>query len=138
MSVSWVLVTTPELTMLTATLILAFLLIFLPAAGRTMSNGIGWNAGPRDGVPARPGIITRRLERAQANMWETLPLFIGAVLIAHVTGEDGLLTFWGTQAFFWARLVYIPLYAFGVPFVRSIVWLIAMGGLVAIFAALFI
>lgn len=134
---SWVLVTTPELTMLAATLVLAFLLIFLPAAGRTMANGIDWNAGARDGVPARPGIITQRLERAQANMWETLPLFVGAVLIAHVTGEEGPLTFWGTQAFFWARLVYIPLYAFGIPFVRSVVWLIAMGGLVAIFAALF-
>jgi uncharacterized MAPEG superfamily protein len=137
MSEAWVLVTTPELTMLAATLVLAFVLLFLPAAGRTMANGIAWNAGPRDGAPARPGIITQRLERAQANMWETLPLFIGAVLIAHIAGEDGPLTFWGTQAFFWARLVYIPLYAFGVPFVRSIVWLIAMGGLVAIFAALF-
>ena len=137
MGETWVLVTTPELTMLAATLVLAFVLIFLPAAGRTMANGIGWNAGARDGVPARPGIITQRLERAQANMWETLPLFIGAVLIAHVTGEDGPLTFWGTQAFFWARLVYIPLYVLGVPFVRSIVWLVAMGGLVAIFAALF-
>lgn len=137
MSDAWVLVTTPELTMLAATLVLAFVLIFLPAAGRTMANGLNWNAGPRDGVPARPGLITQRLERAQANMWETLPLFIGAVLIAHVAGEDGPLTFWGTQAFFWARLVYIPLYAFGVPFVRSLVWLIAMGGLVAIFVALF-
>jgi len=137
MNDAWVLVTTPELTMLAATLVLAFVLLFLPAAGRTMANGIEWNAGARDGLPARPGIITQRLERAQANMWETLPLFIGAVLIAHVTGEDGPLTFWGTQAFFWARLVYIPLYAFGVPFVRSIVWLIAMGGLVAVFAALF-
>ncbi|QTN20814.1 MAPEG family protein [Brevundimonas sp. AJA228-03] len=134
---AWVLVTTPELTMLAATLVLAFVLIFLPAAGRTMAIGLLWNAGPRDGVPTRPGLITRRLERAQANMWETLPLFIGAVLIAHVTGEDGPLTFWGTQAFFWARLVYIPIYAFGVPFVRSLVWLIAMGGLVAIFVALF-
>jgi len=123
--------------MLAATLVLAFVLIFLPAAGRTLANGIGWNAGARDGLPARPGIITQRLERAQANMWETLPLFIGAVLIAHVTGEDGPLTFWGTQAFFWARLVYIPLYALGVPFVRSLVWLVAMGGLVAIFVALF-
>lgn len=133
----WVLVQTPELTMLAATLVLAFVFLFLPAAGRTMANGLDWNAGPRDGSPARPGIITQRLERAQANMWETLPLFIGAVLIAHVTDANGPLTFWGTQAFFWARLVYIPLYAFGVPFVRSIVWLIAMGGLVAIFAALF-
>lgn len=134
---TWILVTTPELTMLAAALVLAFVLIFLPAAGRTLANGIEWNVRARDGLPAPPGIITQRLERAQANMWETLPLFIGAVLIAHVTGEDGPLTFWGTQAFFWARLIYIPLYAFGVPFMRSIVWLIAMGGLIAVFAALF-
>ncbi|MES2862071.1 MAG: MAPEG family protein [Pseudomonadota bacterium] len=135
MSDAWVLVTTPELTMLAATLALAFLVVFLPAAGRVMSNGFGWAAGPRDTPPVK-GVITQRLERAQANIWETLPLFIGAVLIAHVTGEDGPLTFWGTQAFFWARVIYIPLYAFGSP-LRPIAWLIAMGGLIAIFAALF-
>ncbi len=134
----WIRVVTPELTMLAATLVLAFLHIFLPAAGRTMVNGIGWNAGPRDGVPSRPGIVTERLERAQANLWETLPLFIGAVLIAHVTGKDCALTFWGTQAYFWARLIYIPLYAFGVPFVRSIVWMVSVGGLIAVFIALFV
>lgn len=138
MSDGWIRVVTPELTMLAATLVLAFLHIFLPAAGRTLVNGIGWNAGPRDGVPIRPGIVTERLERAQANLWETLPLFIGAVLIAHVTGKDSALTFWGTQAFFWARLIYIPLYAFGIPFVRSIVWTIATGGLIAVFIALFV
>jgi uncharacterized MAPEG superfamily protein len=134
----WIRVVTPELTMLAATLVLAFAHIFLPAAGRTMVNGLHWNAGPRDGVPVRPGIITQRLERAQANLWETLPLFIGAVLIAHVTGKDSALTFWGTQAFFWARLVYIPLYALGLPFIRSVAWLIASGGLVAVFIALFL
>ncbi len=133
----WVLVTTPELTVLAATLVLALVQILLPAFGRTMEQGLGWNAGPRDGLPQRSGLITARLERAQANLMETLPLFIGAVLIAHVLGENGSLTFWGTQAFFWARLAYIPLYAFGVPYVRSIAWLIAAGGLIAVFAALF-
>jgi uncharacterized MAPEG superfamily protein len=134
---AWILATTPELTILAATLVLALVQILLPAAGRTMEQGLSWNAGPRDGLPVRSGLITARLERAQANLMETLPLFVGAVLIAHVIGEDGPLTFWGTQAFFWARLVYIPLYAFGVPYVRSIVWLIATGGLVAVLAALF-
>ena len=27
-----------------------------------MANGIGWNAGARDGAPARPGVITQRLD----------------------------------------------------------------------------
>lgn len=135
---TWIRVATPELTMLSLTLVLAFVHIFLPAAGRTMANGVAWNAGPRDGVPQRAGVITERLERAQANLWETLPLFIGAVLIAHAADKTGALTFWGTQAYFWGRLVYIPLYAVGVPFLRSVVWMIAAGGLVAVFAALFL
>lgn len=135
---TWIRVATPELTMLSLTLVLAFVHIFLPAAGRTIANGVAWNAGPRDGVPQRAGVITERLERAQANLWETLPLFIGAVLIAHAADKTGALTFWGTQAYFWGRLVYIPLYAVGVPFLRSVVWMIAAGGLVAVFAALFL
>ena len=135
MSEAWVLVTTPELTMLAATLVLAFLHIFLPAAGRVMTNGFGWAAGPRDTAPEK-GVRTLRLERAQANLWETLPIFIGAVLVAHVAGEDGPLTFWGTQAYFWARLAYIPLYAWGSP-LRPLAWVVSVAGLVAIFVALF-
>ena len=135
MSEVWVLVTTPELTMLAATLVLAFLHIFLPAAGRVMTNGFGWAAGPRDTAPEK-GVRTLRLERAQANLWETLPIFVGVVLVAHVAGEDGPLTFWGTQAYFWARLVYIPLYAWGSP-LRPLAWVVSVAGLVAIFVALF-
>ena len=105
---------TIELTYLAATLILALVQIMLPAAGRTAKYGLKWNAGPRDADVPPPGRITGRLERAQANLYETLPLFIGAVLI------------------------YIPLYAFGVPFVRSLVWLVSLIGLIMILAALFI
>ncbi len=135
MSEAWVIVTTPELTILAATLVLALVHIFLPAAGRVMTNGFGWAAGPRDTAPEK-GVRTQRLERAQANLWETLPIFIGAVLVAHVAGEDGVLTFWGTQAYFWARLVYIPLYALGSP-LRPVAWGISLFGLIAVLAALF-
>jgi uncharacterized MAPEG superfamily protein len=134
MSEAWVLVLTPELTMLTATLLLAFLHIFLPAAGRVMANGFGWAAGPRDAEPKKT-VMTLRLERAQANLWETLPIFIGLVLTVHVAGEEGPLSFWATQAYFWARLIYVPMYAFGSP-LRPLVWLFAAGALVALFVAL--
>lgn len=135
MSETWAVVTTPELTMLALTLVLAFVQIFLPAAGRVMTNGFGWAAGPRDTAPEK-GVVTQRLERSQANLWETLPIFIGAVLIAHVAGEDGVLTFWGTQAYFWARVVYIPLYALGSP-LRPLAWGVSVAGLIAVFVALF-
>ncbi|MFN3878717.1 MAG: MAPEG family protein [Brevundimonas sp.] len=128
---------TTELTYLALTLILALVQIFLPAGARTVEFGSKWNAGPRDETPAAKKPLTGRLERAEANLFETLPLFIGAVLIAHVIGAAGPLTLWGTALYFWARVVYVPLYAFGVPYVRSLVWVVSLAGLVMVLASLF-
>ena len=128
---------TTELTYLALTLILALVQVFLPAGARTVEFGSKWNAGARDTTPAATRPLTGRLERAQANLYETLPLFIGAVLIAHVSGADSPLTLWGTALYFWARVVYVPLYAFGVPYVRSLVWLVSLAGLVMVLASLF-
>ena len=129
---------TTELTYMALTLILALVQIFLPAGARTAEFGSKWNAGPRDETPEAKKPLTGRLERAQANLYETLPLFIAAVLIAHVAGRNGALTAWGTALYFWARVVYVPLYAFGVPYVRSLVWTVSFAGLVMILAALFV
>lgn len=129
---------TTELTYLAVTLILALVQVFLPAGARTVEFGSKWNAGPRDQTPAAKTPLTGRLERAQANLYETLPLFIGAVLIAHVAGRNGALTAWGTALYFWARVVYVPLYAFGVPYVRSLAWTVSFAGLAMILAALFV
>jgi uncharacterized MAPEG superfamily protein len=129
---------TTELTYLGLTLILALVQVFLPAGARTVEFGSKWNAGPRDETPAAKKLLTGRLERAQANLFETLPLFIGAVLIAHVAGQNGFLTLWGAALYFWARVVYVPLYALGVPYVRSLVWTVSFAGLVMILAALFV
>lgn len=129
---------TTELTYLALTLVLALVQVFLPAGARTAEFGSKWNAGPRDETPAAKKPLTGRLERAQANLFETLPIFIGAVLIAHVIGAAGVLTVWGTALYFWARIVYVPLYALGVPYVRSLVWTVSLAGLVMILAALFL
>jgi len=129
---------TTELTYLALTLILALVQVFLPAGARTVEFGLKWNAGARDETPVAKRPLTGRLERAQANLFETLPLFIGAVLIAHVSGEDGVLTLWGTALYFWARVAYLPLYALGVPYIRSLVWLVSLAGLILILTALFI
>ena len=87
---------TTELTYLALTLILALVQVLLPAGARTVEFGLKWNAGARDDTPTSTRPLTGRLERAQANLFETLPLFIGAVLIAHVIGAASPLTLWGT------------------------------------------
>ena len=128
-----------ELTILAWTLVLAFVQIILFDMARTGQYGLKWNTGARDEADLPPlSAKAGRLKRAQDNLFETLPLFIGAVLIAHVSGEDGVLTLWGTALYFWARVAYLPLYALGVPYIRSLVWLVSLAGLILILTALFI
>ncbi len=73
--------------------------------------------------------------RAQSNLFETLPLFAGAVLLAHVAGREGSVAAWGAALYFWGRLVYVPLYAAGTPYVRTAVWIVAATGLGLVLAA---
>lgn len=121
---------TPELTVLAWTLVLAIAQIALPAAFRTRETGVAYNAGPRDTEGPPVGIMTGRLLRAQKNLFETLPLFIAAVLILHVAGIHTQVTSWATLVYLMARVVYVPLYAFGIPYARSAVWMISMLALV--------
>mgnify|MGYP002128765222 CR=1 FL=1 len=78
---------TTELTLLAWTLVLAFVQILLFDFARTGQYGLKWNTGARDEKmpPLKPE--AERLKRAQDNLFETLPLFIGFVLIAHVAGD---------------------------------------------------
>ena len=129
---------TPEFILLALTLILALVQIGAAAMARTAELGVKWNAGPRDAESPPPGKYAGRLMRAQANLFESLPIFAAAVIMAHIAGKDGALTAVGAHLYFFGRLIYLPLYAFGVPYIRSLVWLVAAAGLVMVIAALFL
>jgi len=126
-----------EISLLGATLILALVQILLTAHLRTRQYGAKWNAGPRDETMPPLNPLAGRMLRAQQNLFETLPLFIGAVLAAAVAGRLGVLTLIGTHLYFFGRLIYVPLYALGVPYVRSLVWVAATAGLVLVIVGLF-
>jgi uncharacterized MAPEG superfamily protein len=125
-----------ELVLLGWTLVLAIVQILLHSTLRTREVGMAFNASARDGTPPPPSKVTARLERAKLNLFETLPLFIGAVLATHVAGVTGTLTWWGCWLYFGARVLYVPLYAFGVPYLRSLVWVVSMAGLALVLLAL--
>ena len=122
-----------ELTMLVWSLVLAFVQILLFDFARTSQYGLKWNTGPRDENMPALNPVAGRLQRAQYNLYETLPLFIGGVLVAHIAGRENELTAIGSQVYFWGRVVYVPLYAFGIRQIRSLVWLVSIAGLVALF-----
>lgn len=127
---------TQSLIILTWTLVLALVQILLPAAFRNRETGIAYNASARDEGGPPVGKYTARLQRAQKNLFETLPLFIAAVLIAHMGNADSEKTLLGAQLYLGARILYVPLYAFGVPYVRSLVWVVSLYGLIHILGAI--
>ncbi len=128
---------TTELHLLAAALILAVVQILLFDVARTGQYGIKWNTGPRDDAMPPLSAGAERLQRAQNNLFETLPLFIAAVLGLHAAGVSNPTTILGAQLWFWGRVAYVPLYAFGVKMLRSIVWLVSFAGLVMLIAAFF-
>jgi uncharacterized MAPEG superfamily protein len=127
-----------ELTLLGLTLLLALAQIMIAGNLRTRQYGSKWNMGARDEDMPPLDPLPRRMLRAQANLFETLPLFIGAVLGAAIAGRLGMKTEIGAWLYFLGRLVYVPLYAAGVPVIRTIVWAVATLGLVLVIAGLLI
>jgi len=124
---------TAELTILGWTLVLALVQIFLPSIARTRETGPTYNMSARDEPGPPVGKVTGRLQRAQANLFETLPLFAAAVLILHVTAQHNTLTLYGSIMYLAARVLYVPLYAMGIPVVRTLVWSVSLLGLLMLF-----
>jgi uncharacterized MAPEG superfamily protein len=126
---------TTELYLLACTLVLAVLQIMLTSILRTRETGGAYNTGPRDDEGPPVGKLTGRMQRAQKNLYETLPLFMGAVLIVALAGRENTLSFYGAWMYFLARIVYVPLYAVGVPVLRTLTWLISLIGMLMVLAA---
>jgi len=127
---------TTELAYLAWTLVLALVQILLPAMLRTSDTGVNYNVSARDTEGPPVGKVTRRLQRAQGNLFETLPVIAAGIVIAHIAGRNGALTWWGATLYFWARVVYLPVYAFGVPYIRTLVWLVSLIGIILILVAI--
>jgi uncharacterized MAPEG superfamily protein len=98
-------------------------------------RGLTWSAGARD-TPIPLTGVGGRLERAAANFRETFPLFAATVLIATLADRLGPLTSVGALLYVGGRVAYLPLYAFGVPWLRSAVWFVSLFGIIAILLAL--
>ena len=86
--------------------------------------------GPRDQGRQTNSVLAGRLTRALGNLLETYPAFIALALALAVTGKTGGLGATGAWLWFAARIVYLGLYAAGVPVLRTIVWFVSLLGLV--------
>ena len=122
--------------MLTLGVVLGLVHIVAASHAASFQRGYRWTSGPRDEpTPSLRG-VARRLDRALRNFLETFPLFAAVVLVAHVSETHNALTEWGSRLYLWGRVAYVPLYAAGVPPVRSLVWNVATVGIMLFVVAL--
>ena len=127
---------TIELLMLALSVVLGIVHIIVSAIATTAQYGSKWNVGARDDpMPPLRG-VAGRLQRALHNFLETFPLYAVAVLIADATNRHGWMAVWGSQIYFYARVLYLPLYAAGIPVVRTVVWSAASLGIAMVLLAL--
>ena len=118
-----------ELKILALGVVLLFVHVFTATRFKTAQYGRKWNVGARDAALPEPNAMTGRTMRAQANFLETFPIAIVALLGVVLAGKTSPTTALGGWIWLGARLVYLPLYAAGVPVIRTIVWSIGMAGL---------
>lgn len=119
-----------EYIMLGAILALALVNILWAGNARTRQYGTDWNMGARDEDMPPLNPLAGRLLRAQANLYETLPLFIAAVLGAAFLDRLGWKTEVGASLYAVGRLIYLPLYAAGIPKIRTMVFSVSLLGLI--------
>lgn len=126
-----------EMTALALAIVLGFIHLFIAVHVITNERGFMWNVGARDNTEALKSNLAGRLDRAFWNFLETFGFFAVAVLMAAILGRHNWQTVLGAQLYLGGRVIYLPLYALGIPFIRTLAWIAAMAGIVLLLMALF-
>ncbi|WP_298395958.1 MAPEG family protein [Sphingobium sp.] len=118
-----------EITILAWGMILLLVHIFAAAHVKTKQYGAKWNMGARDEHLPPMNPLAGRLARAEANYKETLPIAIVALIGVVLADKTSEWTAMGGWIWLGARIVYLPLYAVGVPVIRTIIFMAGLAGI---------
>jgi uncharacterized MAPEG superfamily protein len=119
-----------ELSLLGWSVVLLLVYITVQAAFAIPLRGLAWNAGPRDEGQPPLGKYPGRAARALRNFLETYAAFVALALsLVHADKIGGSGTL-GAELWFGARIVYLPLYLLGVPWLRTLSYGVSLVGLV--------
>ena len=124
-----------EIQMLSWAVVLGLVQLVVATTLATNDQGLAYNMSARD-LPAPPvSRLAARMLRAFGNFRETFVYFAVAVLVVTVLGKANATSALGAQIYFWARLVYVPVYAAGIPGLRTLIWAVSIAGLVMVLLA---
>ncbi len=119
---------TPELFWLTCMVILTAFMVTPYAIYRLGKLGGLWQVflRPLPGDAPFEDDWAHRTYRAHMNAFESIALFAPVALIVHISGTGTEATAMASAIYFWSRLVYVPLYYFNVPILRTAIWFVAL------------
>jgi uncharacterized MAPEG superfamily protein len=123
---------TTELIVLAWGCVLAIVHVYAAIRAKTRQYGTKWNMSPRDEEQPPLNPAAGRLARAQANYYESFPIIAAAILIVSVADLETRWTAIGAMVWLAARVLYLPLYGFGVPLVRTLAWIVSLAGIVMV------
>lgn len=112
-----------ETTILAAYGLLVLLTILLQVLGSLQTLSMGYLMSARD-EPREVGRMTARINRALTNSITAMALFAPAILLLVVQDKTTSTTLMVAQLFLVARIIYLPVYALGVPAIRTLAWLV--------------
>jgi uncharacterized MAPEG superfamily protein len=118
-----------EMEMLWLSIVLGIAQLLLATLFSVGGRGLPYGVGPRDTPPAQLGKAGARIERAFRNFIETFPFFLGAVLIGNALNKHTALGALGAEIYFWSRVAYLPAYVFGIPYLRTALWIGSLAGI---------
>ncbi len=117
-----------ELKMLILASLFTIVLAIIGALALVLHRGLRYAAGNRDQPTPLPPWGERAV-RAHRNMLENLPPFAALVLVAQVAGVANEATVWGAVLFFWGRVAHAVIYIAGVPYLRTVAFVVALSGM---------
>ena len=125
-----------ELTCLELSVALWVVHVLVQAGVGNVELPFGYLFTSRDKPPAVNGLLFGRATRALANYIENLTPFVTVALALIITQRTGGAGALGAAIWILARIVYIPLYLFGVVYARTLVWGISIVGLLMMLSRL--
>jgi uncharacterized MAPEG superfamily protein len=121
-----------EIQMLCWSVVLGLLQLVIATTLSVKDQGLPYSFGPRDVPGPAVTVLTGRFKRAFQNFRETFVYFAVAVLIVVALNKTNATTALGSEIYFWARLVYVPIYAAGIALARTAAWTASVVGIVMV------
>jgi uncharacterized MAPEG superfamily protein len=89
---------------------------------RGLVDAVGYPANPKPLAP-----WATRMKAAHYNAVENLVVFAALVLLAHVLNIHSDATTTACVVYFWARLIHVIVYTLGIPWLRTLAFVVGFG-----------